>query len=235
MLSVLENPSRRLNRQSLFSFECGRCSLCCSFKKIQVNPYEIARLAANLKITTSDVIRSNTSEGVYLKTRDDGQCVFLESGGCSVHPDRPLVCRLYPLGRRLSKHGEESFIYSNLHPECRGTVSYNQTIEEYMTGQGAHEFLYAGENYRTLLKQLVEVLGEEKEFPLPDWISVSPGADMQVSFPRLLDPDWVIENVAEITKEIRDPWQKMKVHIRTIEDWIINRNHKKEWKYENRG
>ena len=32
-----------LNRQSLLSFKCGRCSQCCTSKKIQVNPYEIAK------------------------------------------------------------------------------------------------------------------------------------------------------------------------------------------------
>ena len=216
-----------LNRQSLLSFKCGRCSQCCTSKKIQVNPYEIARLAANLKTRTTEVIRCQTIQGVYLKNKDDGQCVFLKADGCSVHPDRPLVCRLYPFGRHQTPDGEESFVCSTPHHQCRGNWSNEQTIEEYMTGQDAQEFINAAEFYRTLLKKLVELLGKEKELALPEWITVKPGADLQVSFPRFLDPDWVIENVAEITKTPTDPWQKMLVHVKTIEDWIINHNHRK--------
>ena len=32
-----------------------------------------------------------------LKTREDGSCVFLENGRCSIYKYRPEGCRLYPL------------------------------------------------------------------------------------------------------------------------------------------
>jgi uncharacterized protein len=216
-----------LNRQSLLSFKCGRCSQCCSEKKIQVNPYEVARLAANLKISTTEFLLSFTSDGVYLAAKSNGKCVFLEENGCSVHPDRPLVCRLYPIGRHLTSDGEESFILSTLHPQCRGTWSKTQTIEEYMTGQGVHEFLNAGGIYRSLLKILVEALAKEKDFPIPKWSSVKAGADLQVSFPQLLDPDWVIDNddCGEKSAHL-DPWEKMMCHVRAVGKWLNNHNNK---------
>jgi uncharacterized protein len=215
-----------LNRQSSFSFECGRCSQCCTDKKIQVNPYEVARLAANLKISTTEFLLSFTADGVYLAAQKNGRCVFLEENGCAVHPDRPLVCRLYPLGRHLNRGGEESFVYSNLHPQCRGSWSKTQTIEEYITNQGVHEFIKASEFYRSLLKAIIEELGKEKELRLPNWVSVSPGADLQVSFPHLLDPDWVLENIVETKEPVSDPWQKMMLHVRAVENWLMNHNNK---------
>jgi len=224
MKSTSAYPSDGLNRQSSFSFECGRCSHCCADKKIQVNPYEVARLAENFKISTTEFLLSYTADGVYLAATSNGRCVFLEEKGCSVHPDRPLVCRLYPLGRHISADGNETFIFSSLHPQCRGNQSITQTIEEYIAGQGVHNYLKASEIYRAFLKKLVEELGKDKEFPLPKWITVTPGADLQAPFPRLLDPDWVIENVAEKKIAILDPWQKMMLHIRTVEACLLNHN-----------
>jgi uncharacterized protein len=231
MAAFSQDPSPVLNRQSVFSFECGRCSQCCTNKKIQINPYEVARLAANLKVSTTEFLLSFTTDGVYLAATSNGKCVFLEENGCSVHPDRPLVCRLYPLGRLLTSGGEESFVLSTLHPQCRGTWSKTQTIEEYMTGQGVHEFLNAGGIYRSLLKTLVEALGKEKDFPIPKWSSVKAGADLQVSFPHLLDPDWVLKNMMEPKKVISDPWHKMISHVGAIENWLMNLNIKKEGIY----
>ena len=102
-----------------------------------------------------------------------------------------------------------------------------QTIEDYLTDQDVHVFFKAAEFYRSLLGKVVTTLGEGKESPLPDWIAVSPGGDLQVSFPQMLDPDWVIENISEAEKAILDPWQKMMLHVRTIENWLINHNDEK--------
>lgn len=223
-----------LNRKSLFSFDCGRCSQCCAQKKIQVNPYEVAMLAAKLNITTTEFIRSYTLEGVYLRNRDDGKCVFLGTDGCSVHTDRPLVCRLYPIGRQLSAEGDESFVLASLHPGCKASWSKAQTIEDYMTEQGVHAFIKAAECYRSLLRKAVTKLAEGKQSSLPEWVTVSAGSDLQVSFPKMLDQDWVIENIAKAGKAILDPWQKMMLHVRTIENWLINHNDVKEKMYENR-
>jgi Fe-S-cluster containining protein len=105
-----------LNRDTPFGFSCNRCLQCCRDKKIQVNPYEIARLAARLGISTTVFIAEHTDAGgVHLRFDDEGACVFLDAQGCSVHEDRPLVCRLYPLGRHLDGSDIETF--SEVEPE----------------------------------------------------------------------------------------------------------------------
>lgn len=99
-----------LNRQTRFAFTCNQCLSCCRNKKIQINPYEIARLAHHKRMSTEDFVSCYThTGGTLLNWNEDGTCVFLGPQRCGVHPDRPLVCRLYPLGRNLNGMGEEGF------------------------------------------------------------------------------------------------------------------------------
>ncbi len=51
-----------LDRSAPFGFACNRCLQCCMNKKIQVNPYEIARLAQHLGISTTEFIERFTVE-----------------------------------------------------------------------------------------------------------------------------------------------------------------------------
>jgi Putative zinc- or iron-chelating domain len=84
------------SRSSEFGYVCRRCSLCCRDKRIQINPYELARLARAQGETTSEFRERWTldGQGTTLGQKEDGTCVFLGSQGCEVHADRPLVCRL---------------------------------------------------------------------------------------------------------------------------------------------
>src|SRR5215470_9862277 len=98
-------------RSEAFDYVCRRCLKCCHHQRIQLNPYELARLARNLGLTTTEFRAAWTEhgDGLALRQTETGACVFLGSEGCTVHPDRPLVCRLYPLGRHVSADGSEAF------------------------------------------------------------------------------------------------------------------------------
>ena len=126
-----------LTRQSPFGFACSRCLGCCRFKKIQLNPYEIARLADNRDMTTTAFIGQYTTGGTILQTNTEGTCVFLDAEGCAVHPDRPLVCRLYPLGRFVDYLGVETFAQIPLEEGCQGVLHENGTVTQYLEEQGA--------------------------------------------------------------------------------------------------
>jgi uncharacterized protein len=147
-----------LNRDSAFGFSCGRCIGCCRNKKIQLNPYEIARMARHLGISTTDFITHYTVSGTVLKNKEDDTCIFLKTNGCSIHPDRPLVCRLYPLGRHIRHPWVETF--SQFAPElgCKGTFNQGGTIETYLEEQGAFAFICAADLYLDLLCFLLETL-----------------------------------------------------------------------------
>src|SRR5215203_1022133 len=113
-----------------FGYECRRCLRCCHDKRIQVNPYEIARLARRLGTTTTTFSAAFTQQGAgtALDQTEGGACVFLGPEGCTVHPDRPLVCRLYPLGRHRLADGTESFSHLEPHPQTEGRYSRDGTI-----------------------------------------------------------------------------------------------------------
>jgi Fe-S-cluster containining protein len=155
-----------LTRQTPFYFLCSRCLLCCCHKKIQVNPYEIARLAANRNLSTTEFIERYTHNGgTTLNWEEDGTCVFLDSKGCGVHPDRPLVCRLYPLGRHVLPSGEESF--SEIEPEqkCKRVYAGNGKIMTYLDAQGAQPFMEAADRYLELFWRLYQILEKESAEP----------------------------------------------------------------------
>ena len=62
--------------------------------------------------------------------------LFLGPQGCTVHPDRPLACRLYPLARWTSPEGEESFGHLEPHPQTAGLYGTSGTVDNFLTSQG---------------------------------------------------------------------------------------------------
>ena len=63
-------------------------------------------------------------------------CVFLGPRGCTVHPDRPLACRIYPLARWVAPDGDESFGHLEPHPQTAGLYGTRGTVDDYLTSQG---------------------------------------------------------------------------------------------------
>lgn len=136
-------------RGETFGFTCHACSRCCHHKKIQTNPYEIAVMADHLGMSTSEFRARWTQdgEGTALSQTDEGACVFLGERGCTIHPARPLVCRLYPLGRHRSGEGSESWVRVEPHPQSLGEFTMEGTIADYLAQQGAQPFIEAADAY----------------------------------------------------------------------------------------
>jgi uncharacterized protein len=136
-------------RREAFGYTCARCLRCCHHKRIQLNPYEVARLARQVGVSTT-VFRAEFTQdgaGTALSQTETGACVFLGPEGCTVHPDRPLVCRLYPLGREVVSTGAESYVHLTPHPQSEGTLSQDGTIARYLEEQGAAAFMRAADAY----------------------------------------------------------------------------------------
>jgi Fe-S-cluster containining protein len=150
---------RKLSRRTPFSFSCARCLRCCRDKIIRLNPFETARLSRNLGKSTSRFLRDYTeASGTALRRNPDGTCPFLSTGGCAVHPDRPLVCRLYPLGRHVAVDGRESFSQCAFEPGCEGAVRRTGSVEEYLDDQGAGPFVEAVDRYLALSGRMIHDL-----------------------------------------------------------------------------
>ena len=217
-------PLRRtkLNRLTPFSFSCSRCLRCCRHKRIQVNPYEIARLAGNRGISTTDFIRRFTTDGgTVLKWGADGVCSFLDSEGCSVHPDRPLVCRLYPLGWDIHTSGEESLSEVEPDPECKGAYGKDGYIMDFLEAQCTGPFIHAYKSYLGLFRRLHGILQQAVNDPKTDDKLAKVFQDGAACTNSLTDMDAA---VTAYCRKNKIPFPKgaderMSVHIRALEAW----------------
>jgi uncharacterized protein len=158
------NTAKHSNpRSQPFGYNCHRCCQCCYHKEIQVNPYEVARLAANLGQTTTEFRATWTRDnaGTTLKQTETGACVFLGQEGCTVHADRPLACRLYPLGRFLLPEGTESFVPIEPAPHSAGEFTAEGTIATFLESQEVEPFIKASDEYYHWICAAEEVLDRE--------------------------------------------------------------------------
>lgn len=89
---------------------CEGCSACCTGmgNSIVLDPLDVYRLTTGLNCKFEELLLDkldlNVVEGVILPnlkmTAAKDCCPFLdESGSCSIHPIRPGICRIFPLGR----------------------------------------------------------------------------------------------------------------------------------------
>jgi Fe-S-cluster containining protein len=222
-LSVIKHG---LTRGSTFGFSCGRCIGCCRYKKIQLNPYEIARMASHLGLTTTEFISMYTVKGTVLKAAADGACIFLTPEGCRIHPDRPLVCRLYPLGRHIRYPWIETFSQFEPEPGCKGTFNEGGTIETYLEEQDAFAFMRAADLYLELLCFLLETLKdrpysqEQSDTILETVHNITKGKASENEL-VLMDMDLTI---ADFCRRSGQPVpstldERMAVHITAVRKW----------------
>ena len=88
--------------------DCSGCHACCTGMgdSITLDPYDVYRLEKCLHLGFDELLAEHlelrVADGVILpclKMQNDA-CTFLNSEGrCSIHPYRPGICRLFPLGR----------------------------------------------------------------------------------------------------------------------------------------
>ena len=158
-LPLAQSPTSVLESGGAFSYECNRCKRCCRDKRIRVNPYETYRLSRALGLSTTDFLTHHTIEqGTELARTDDGRCVFLGAEGCTVHADRPLVCRLYPLGRHVVDGEPDRFHHLEPHPESEGVFGDAATVADYLAAQGATSFMQAADIYLDVVAALADIL-----------------------------------------------------------------------------
>jgi Fe-S-cluster containining protein len=138
-------PADSLGPETPFSYRCTRCNRCCTGKRIQVNPYEIARIAQARGVPTAEARDRFTADSVLRQDADD-RCIFLGEHGCSIHGDRPLVCRLFPLGRVIESGGAVQFV--RVDPSwAHGEFGEAGIVADFVEAQGAGPFIAAADAY----------------------------------------------------------------------------------------
>lgn len=216
-----------MTRDSAFSYRCNACSRCCHHKGIRVGPYEILRLARFLGLTTTDFIARHTEAGgtMLRASNVDGACVFLTPQGCGVHPDRPLVCRIYPLGRTVDGDGEERFGHLAPHPQTAGVYGTSATVADYIEQQQLAPYFRTSDRYAALYTRMLGLLAsvDAEEFEQIE----ARRDELAETEPGIAISDWIDidRTVAEFCKArgralpvgIDDTFN---MHIEAVEAWL---------------
>lgn len=120
--------------------DCRGCSSCCGGmgNSVILDPMDIYRLTTGLGLSfdalMADKIELNVVDGIILpnlKMSSGAEvCAFLnEQGRCSIHAQRPGICRLFPLGRYYGSKDEDQGGHSGKARESR-TFHYFLQVHE---------------------------------------------------------------------------------------------------------
>ncbi|MCF6249095.1 MAG: YkgJ family cysteine cluster protein [Desulfobacula sp.] len=140
---------------SKITFDCSsqnECfNECCRDLNQALTPYDVLRLKNNLGLSSQKFLRTCTSlhhgptsglPVVEFKPNPDAgyECPFVTKKGCSVYPDRPASCRMYPLARAIARSRETGQIVEYFalieEPHCKGFGKKNgQTVRDWLKDQ----------------------------------------------------------------------------------------------------
>ncbi|MCD6385486.1 YkgJ family cysteine cluster protein, partial [Candidatus Sumerlaeota bacterium] len=157
---------RPLDPNDTFRFECDKSGICCKNRfngSIILTPYDVARLRKRLGLTSSQFIRQHAemilgaeSELPMALLRYDyvsdrkNKCPFIRSYGCRVYEDRPLRCRLYPVGRATDLEGTSYFFLIKTGSQCGVGKGREYTLQEWIEESKAGDHLLWSDNYNML-------------------------------------------------------------------------------------
>lgn len=83
-------------------YECKRCTACCRWPgQVRLSDAEISRLAGFKGMSEFDFIQEFTRlradrQGLALKDKPNGECIFLDGNDCAVQSVKPQQCRAFP-------------------------------------------------------------------------------------------------------------------------------------------
>ena len=140
---IEEIQKNLLQPEDTFLFGCKQCGNCCRNREelITVTGYDIYNIAkamgvsaaeAAMKYCTISPGQTSALPVAHLKERLDGSCSLLRKGLCMVQKDKPIVCRLYPVGRYYD--GKEQRYFRQGAGTCTGhgqEIKLKDWLEEF--------------------------------------------------------------------------------------------------------
>ncbi len=180
------NHIRFLRDGDRFSFTCQRTNACCKNftqqERIILDPYDVYRLSRNREMSTGRFLKLYADLRLDHETHiptallryqgegDRNKCNFLRSYGCSVYKDRPLRCRLYPLGK-ISNGGVLYFCLVN-NCQC-GDVENGRslTIRGWVEESEAEPYIES----QNFLNNIYENMDKPKFKKLPEQVKLQFG------------------------------------------------------------
>lgn len=151
--------------------DCSGCSSCCRGmgESIVLDPYDIYRMTAGLKKSPQQLLAENLElhvvDGIILPNLgmkgEEESCSFLNEGGrCSIHPYRPGICRLFPLGRCYE---DGSFSYFLQIHECRKENRTKVKVRKWIDTPDAVRYDRYIVDWHYFLKSLQEMMQSQAQ------------------------------------------------------------------------
>lgn len=159
-----------MGMDAMFPFRCHACGQCCAH--IQGTPlksYDVYKLSRRLGKSPAELVGPvlNPVDAGFmplptLKTATGGFCVLLRGSLCSVHADKPLVCRMFPVEQER-RRGRYAYRFTPDEEERCG-VDRKVVLREWLAAVGEEELRFS-----RLYDDLHITLGKAlRGRPLPD-------------------------------------------------------------------
>ncbi|MGN0334474.1 MAG: YkgJ family cysteine cluster protein [Lachnospiraceae bacterium] len=152
--------------------DCNGCSACCRGMgaSITLDPLDIYRLTTNLELSfdglLAEHIELNVSDGIILPNLkmagSEERCTFLNTQGrCSIHPHRPGICRLFPLGRFYENGSFQYFLQTH---ECKNENRTKVKVKKWIDTPNLKQYeKFTNDWHYFLLKMQERAEGEDEQ------------------------------------------------------------------------
>lgn len=131
----------KLEMNDTFEFGCSQCGDCCRNREdILLSPADLFHIAGYLEMSISDLVKkycevyegSNSHLPMVraLPKIHNRVCPFLRKGKCSIHPVKPTVCGLFPLGRAMNQKGEITYFLQD--SSCVNCTKNKVTVSDWL-------------------------------------------------------------------------------------------------------
>lgn len=148
---------------------CSRSGICCHGNKVMLNAWELACMAHAKQLSLTEFRDQYThlngtrllfSGHVGYQNKQACQ-LYVKGKGCSIHPARPLACRLFPLGLQIH-NGSAAYFYQGTDFPCLNGCNEVLnlpflTVEKYIDEQKTHDGEVAQQAYLELMQQLADI------------------------------------------------------------------------------
>ncbi len=151
--------------------DCRGCFSCCQGmgSSIVLDPLDVKRLTEHLgerfESLLADRLELNVVDGIILPNMkmagERETCAFLDGNGrCSIHPFRPGICRLFPLGRFYENRSFQYFLQVH---ECKKENRTKVKVRKWIDTPDLkrHEQFVADWHY--FLKDLQDILAARQD------------------------------------------------------------------------
>jgi len=163
---------RLLGPGDKFKFGCEKRGDCCRDRHdnpILLSVYDVFRLRQHLKVSGREfaekygkpLLGAHSQLPLMIlrnewldKNSGQSRCINLRDNMCGVYENRPLVCRLYPVGRALDQEMNSYFMLTKTDGCCPTGCGQEHTIEEWLKSAEAEPFFEWNDKFHKLYMQI---------------------------------------------------------------------------------